>query len=384
MSQLEELIFKYFDDGFWYKEILEFLEFVHGYSLSLSSLKRILRRNNKKRRALRCSQQELSDAVERELAGSSNNVGYRRMHRILISKGIRCRREDVRKMVCDKDPEGVQLRKRRRLRRRKYLSPGPNFVWYIDGNDKLKPYCFSIHGGIDGFSRRVLWLEVSTSNKMPEIIAKYYLDAVKRNGLPVNVKADDGTEHSLVQPIHLLLRNIDGSDPNLESFSIVTSPANQRIEAFWSILLRDKIGWWKRFFQDMVDLDLFSNDDPVLLEAMRFCFMRLLRKELKEIASDWNVHIISSSRYQGPRGRPDTMHFLPHLYNRQNLGTEVDNEEIDELYPSVTVELQDHSPEFGEFARTVLESAGYNSHVTDVGAALDLYFFLLMKIDEYS
>ena len=43
--------------------------------------------------------------------------------------------------------------------------------------------------------------------------------------------------HSLVQPIHLLLRNIDGSDSDLESFSIVTPPANQRIEAFWSILL---------------------------------------------------------------------------------------------------------------------------------------------------
>ena len=36
---------------------------------------------------------------------------------------------------------------------------------------------------------------------MPEVIAKYYLDAVKRNGLPVNVKADDGIEHILVQPI---------------------------------------------------------------------------------------------------------------------------------------------------------------------------------------
>ena len=175
---------------------------------------------------------------------------------------------------------------------------------------------------------------------MPEVIVKYHLDAVKRNGLPVNVKADDRTEHSLVQPIHLLLRSIDGSDPDLESFSIVTSPANQRIEAFWSILLRDKIGWWKRFVQDMVDLDLFSNDDPVLLEAIRFCFMRLLRKELKEIASDWNVHIISLSCYQGPRGRSDTIYFLLHLCNRQNLGTEVDHEEIDKLYPSVTVELR--------------------------------------------
>ena len=170
MSQFEELIFKYFDDGFWYKEILEFLIFVHGYSLSLSSLKRILRRNNKKRRALRCSQQELSNAVERKLAGSSNNVGYcRRMHLILISKSIQCRRKDVRKMVCDKDPESFQVRKRRRLRCWKYTSP-------------------------------------------------------------LNVKADDGTKHSLVQPIHLLLRKIDGSDPDLESFSVVTSPVNQRIE----------------------------------------------------------------------------------------------------------------------------------------------------------
>ena len=62
----------------------------------------------------------------------------------------------------------------------------------------------------------------------------------------------------------------------------------------------------------------------------------------------------------------------------------MDNEEIDELYLSATVELQDYSPEFGELARTVFESAGYKSHAADVVAALDLYFFLLMKIDEFS
>ena len=110
----------------------------------------------------------------------------------------------------------------------------------------------------------------------------------------------------------------------------------------------------------------------------------VVEKNCWEIASDWNVHIISSNRYQGLRGRPDTIYFLPHLYNRQNLGTEVHQEKIDELHPSVTVELQVYCPEFEEFARTVLESAGYDSLVADVGAALDLYFFLLMVIDEYS
>ena len=42
---------------------------------------------------------------------------FRRMHCILISKGIQCRREDVRKMVCDKGSEDVQLRKQISLRR---------------------------------------------------------------------------------------------------------------------------------------------------------------------------------------------------------------------------------------------------------------------------
>ena len=130
--------------------------------------------------------------VERELAGSSNDVGYRRMHHILISKEIQYRRKDVRKMVCDKVPEGAQIRKRRRLRCQKYTSPGLSFVWHIDGHDKLKPYGVSIHDGIDGFSRRVLRLEVYMSNKMPEVIAKYYLNTVKRNGVPLSVKADDG------------------------------------------------------------------------------------------------------------------------------------------------------------------------------------------------
>ena len=34
--------------------------------------------------------------------------------------------------------------------------------WYIDGQDKLKQFGFSLHGYIDGFSRRLIWLEASS------------------------------------------------------------------------------------------------------------------------------------------------------------------------------------------------------------------------------
>ena len=84
--------------------------------------------------------------------------------------------------------------------------PGPKFACYIDRHDKLKLYGFTIHGCIDGFSRRMLQLEVSTSNKMPEIVAKYYVDAVRQYGMSVNVNLGDGTEHSLVQPIQLFFK----------------------------------------------------------------------------------------------------------------------------------------------------------------------------------
>ena len=31
-----------------------------------------------------------------------------------------------------------------------FMVQGPDFVWHLDGYDKLKPYGFPIHGCIDG------------------------------------------------------------------------------------------------------------------------------------------------------------------------------------------------------------------------------------------
>ena len=58
------------------------------------------------------------------------------------------------------------------------MSRGPNDTWHVDGNDKLKSFGFYIHGAIDGFSRKILWLRVANSNKDPKIVAKYLLQYV--------------------------------------------------------------------------------------------------------------------------------------------------------------------------------------------------------------
>ena len=58
--------------------------------------------------------------------------------------------------VRDLDPKGTALKRAHRLRKRSYMNPGPNFARDVDGYDKLKPYGFTIHGCVDGFSRRVM------------------------------------------------------------------------------------------------------------------------------------------------------------------------------------------------------------------------------------
>ena len=54
------------------------------------------------------------------------------------------------------DPEGTNMRKARRLCRRKYVSEGPNSCWHADGYNKQKPCGFPIHDCIDGYLRRIL------------------------------------------------------------------------------------------------------------------------------------------------------------------------------------------------------------------------------------
>lgn len=76
------------------------------------------------------------------------------------------------------------------------MVPGPNFIWHIDGYDKLKPYGFCIHGAIDIYSRPILWLEVGPSSNNPMVTVQCYLDCVRQlGGCPRVVRGDCGTEN---------------------------------------------------------------------------------------------------------------------------------------------------------------------------------------------
>ena len=146
--------------------------------------------------------------------------------------------QDILKEV---DPEGCKLRKTHRLKRRTYHCLGPNDTWHIDGYDKLKSFGFLIHGAIDGFSRKILWLEVTRSNNSPDNIATYFLSTVKElKGYPRQLITDLGTENGLAASMLSYFHD--------DAHHYFSSPRNQRIEGWWSFLFMEQVNMVVQLF----------------------------------------------------------------------------------------------------------------------------------------
>lgn len=187
----------YFNKGYTQREIVLCLFLQDGMKISERQLRRHLKELGLNRTTT-LPFTKLYDLVKVEIKESGSLLGYRNMYqRLKVINKIQISRNCVMKLQSAIDPQGVQLRKLHRLKRRKYFAKGPNYLWHLDGYDKLKRFGFCIHGCIDGFSRKILWLHVSSSNNCPKIIASYFIDAVMTfQGLLPNNLASSRTTQS--------------------------------------------------------------------------------------------------------------------------------------------------------------------------------------------
>ena len=99
--------------------------------------------------------------------------------RLVVDHKLSVSKEFVRNALRIMDLEGVQKCSRHRLQRRQYHAKGPNFIWHLDGYDKLKPYGFCIHNCNDVFSRKIMWLEVGLTNNHPSVVEAILLTVYK-------------------------------------------------------------------------------------------------------------------------------------------------------------------------------------------------------------
>ena len=281
-------------------------------------------------------------------------------------------KDDVRKALLRVDPDGVASRKKKAIRRRIYETNGPLDVLHIDGNDKLKRFGFAIHGAIDGFSRKLLWLVVSTTNNDPIVIANYYLNCISRLGkAPKTLRMDLGTENIYCQDLQVFFTKID------DSFLYAASTRNQRIEAFWSRLKKFKLSWWIDFFTDMIKCRLHKPSSPLHKEVLMFCYMPVLQAQLNECSRLWNSRRIRQSA-SAPGGIPDMLFNIPSTVGFQAQGIDVNPTDIQVAQNVLGI---DHHPvcrdeDLHELLLCYIHMNGFNVP-RDPDSALFLYVQLL-------
>ena len=306
-----------------YKTICAVLNQHHGVSISERRLKYICKKQGLSRKR-NVNSETLKDMVINELRTSSLLLGYRQMTELLaVRYGVSISKEDVRKTLKNIDPDVVTIRRNKVIRRRIYHTTGPGYIYHIDENDKLKRWGFPIHGCIDGFSRKVMWLVVSTTNNDPLLIGNLYLNCIKQYKIvPVLLRMDAGTENIYCQDFQVYFTG------EKESFLYASSTRSQRIEAFWSRLKRYKLSLCIDFFTDMTINGIFKPDNKLHEELLLFVFMPILQKELNEFLMIWNIRNVRQS-VAAPGGVPDVQFHMPGTLGFQNQGIGAERRDID-------------------------------------------------------
>lgn len=124
----------YFHLGYKYEDIVNLLNIYHGISMSVRTLKRRLLKYDLKKKNVNINEQELRNIIQKEIEGIGQLSGYRKIwHLIRINHHIHAPRKLVAQIVHDLDPQASKERKGNKLKRRKYMSYGPNRCWHIDG-----------------------------------------------------------------------------------------------------------------------------------------------------------------------------------------------------------------------------------------------------------
>ncbi|WAQ93521.1 hypothetical protein MAR_005992 [Mya arenaria] len=217
-----------------------------------------------------CYQIPTSEILQSHLTGFFTAIRIQNDAHEVRSKWLLCHARDNQRTLEHFYPNGIKHRQQRRLQRRVYLNLGPNYLWHIDGYDKLKPFGICIHDATDGFLRYVLWLEAYQTNNDPKLISGYYTETVP------------------------MISSFFTRMGNMTMFQILLI----KIEEF--CLRRE------------------SNPQTLHGEIKRWP-TRLRRPELDEVRQLWNCHRIIPVRNNIiPSGRPVTMHTCPELYCAQD------------------------------------------------------------------
>jgi hypothetical protein len=109
------------------------------------------------------------------------------------------------------DPVGLE-RCRRDLNRKKgeYIVLSPDYIWSIDGHDKLSQWGFQIYVCIDAYSCNIIWIYIGISNCTAQSVLHQYLLTIGDIGYRLYIiRSDRGKETLLLAKVHFVTNSIN-------------------------------------------------------------------------------------------------------------------------------------------------------------------------------
>jgi hypothetical protein len=224
--------------------------------------------------------------------------------------GHRARQLDVADTLKLLDPEGVTSRTPglRKKRLEDYVTAGPDYLWCLDGHDKLAQYGIEIYAAVDAYSRKIIWFYVGNSNRTQLSVLRQYLVAVKARGLcPSFIRTDKGTETIMLADAHFSLFTEAAlaehwPDEEYDSLRITDcyiygpSTRNVRVEGLWRQQRYTTTGPWISYFKLLSLSGLFKQQSLADKVVLLFVFMPIIRSELQTFVDIHNAHPIRVQR----------------------------------------------------------------------------------------
>lgn len=237
---------------------------------------------------------ETIDCIVRQYTDSQPARGSSTIWAHLKSINIDVTRERVRESIHRVDPEGVEQRKRRTVRRREYNITAPFALWHFDGHHKLIKFGIVVHGCIDGASRTIIYLEAKNNNRSATVL-DLFRDGVSRFRLPARVRCDKGKENVLVVDFMLYHRDINSHPAILGS-----SNHNTRIERLWRDVRERVLDKYIELFHCLVNHWLIEEDGLVDRWILHHMFLPLISADLQQFVQTYNNHSIRTEHNQTP------------------------------------------------------------------------------------